>query len=190
MQVRFFPDELVPRLTSYLLQSVAQSLGGRGIAAGDVARRPPPPGGRRNGGNNDDDDGPPSDGDDGGPPAAPAKRGKGAGAKSTGKTATAKTTKAKAKTETATVKKAPAKRAKKGVAADTDIQPNGGPGSGPGGSAATMVAGGKVVMCGCGERAVARTVVKETANKGMEFWACAKPMGDAGRCGFFVSAFR
>ena len=39
------------------------------------------------------------------------------------------------------------------------------------------------VSCGCGEAAAVRTVQKETANKGRQFYTCAKPQGQG--CGFF-----
>ncbi|GHJ87179.1 hypothetical protein NliqN6_3581 [Naganishia liquefaciens] len=160
-----------------LYNSVAQSLGGRGIAAGNVARRPPPPGGHGpRGGNGDGNDDDPPGGDDR-PPPAPAKRGKAATA---GKTSAAKKAMAKPKVETA-AKKAPARRTKNAAQAEVQPAPTAStfvPLVTPGGSEG-------VVMCGCGERAVTRTVAKEGPNKGRQFWTCAKPMGDSSKCTFF-----
>lgn len=186
-------------LLKYAIQCVAQSLGGRGIAAGNVARRPPPPGGRGPGGGNggNDDDGPP--GGDGGPPPAPAKRAKAVAA---GKTTAAKKAAAKSKLEEA-AKKAPAKRTRKTAAAQIEPVPCMSrlvkpvfvvdgfdsniiaapstfiPPATPGGTH-------EVIMCNCGERAVPRTVAKEGPTKGKQFWTCAKPMGDSTKCKFFV----
>lgn len=39
--------------------------------------------------------------------------------------------------------------------------------------------------CLCGDPAVERTTNKAGANQGRRFYACAKPMGDAGKCDFF-----
>ncbi|KAJ9100565.1 hypothetical protein QFC21_003608 [Naganishia friedmannii] len=184
-----------------LYNSVARSMGGRGIQAGDVARRPPPPGGRGNGGNggnNDDDDGPPSDGGgDERPPGAPAPRANGKG-KAGGKPTTAKATKTKAATaKTATAKKATKAKGKASAVEEPASHrvPNGsggGPSSGSAmlqanGSAGASASTGAAMLCKCGDAAVHRTVVKEGANKGKGFWACAKAMTDATNCKFFIT---
>ncbi|KAJ9127198.1 hypothetical protein QFC24_001436, partial [Naganishia onofrii] len=179
-----------------LFNSVARSMGGRGIQAGDVARRPPPPGGRGNGGNggNDGDDAPPSDGGgDDRPPGAPAPRADGRG-KAVGKATTAKATKTKAApAKTTTAKKSTKVKVKMSAAEAIVPHPdNGGTGPSTGstvlqsnGPPVAPVPVGAGVLCKCGDPAVHRTVVKETANKGKGFWACAKAISDATNCKFF-----
>lgn len=55
--------------------------------------------------------------------------------------------------------------------------------------AATPGGSEKIIVCGCGERAVPRTVAKEGPTRGKQFWTCAKPMGDSTKCNFFVRQF-
>lgn len=40
-------------------------------------------------------------------------------------------------------------------------------------------------MCRCGQAAVQKKVIKESANKGRMFWRCPKQQGDETDCGFF-----
>eukprot|EP00045_Choanoeca_perplexa_P016767 m.230644 g.230644 ORF g.230644 m.230644 type:complete len:1080 (+) comp17354_c0_seq4:65-3304(+) len=44
------------------------------------------------------------------------------------------------------------------------------------------------MRCNCGQAAVMRTVRKEGANKGRQFYCCSKPSGDDARCDFFMWA--
>ncbi len=44
---------------------------------------------------------------------------------------------------------------------------------------------GQIPQCQCGDPAVQRTTNKAGPNQGRQFFACAKPMGDASKCDFF-----
>ncbi|TKY85865.1 hypothetical protein EX895_005406 [Sporisorium graminicola] len=53
------------------------------------------------------------------------------------------------------------------------------------GGAASGGGGSRTKQCLCGEAAAERTTNKAGPNQGRRFFACAKPMGDPGKCDFF-----
>ncbi|SJX62980.1 related to DNA topoisomerase III alpha [Sporisorium reilianum f. sp. reilianum] len=122
-------------------------------------------------------DGPGNGGNGGAAPRGRAARGRGRGAASTRGTRAARGGRGGAAAAPPTRRFDPPDDddGDDGFAAPPPPRANGGRGGG--------AAGAK--QCLCGEAAAERTTTKAGPNQGRRFYACAKPMGDAGKCDYF-----